>query len=85
VASSSIPAARAPSTGPEISGVAPAKPGLDATVSAVRPALAPATALLASMSAAIAPEQDPILCGHCGRSASNGISCIGMCVADSGY
>ncbi|MFM7313569.1 MAG: hypothetical protein ACKO0M_10450 [Cyanobium sp.] len=30
-----------------------------------------------------APE--PVLCGHCGRTASNGISCIGMCVADSGY
>jgi hypothetical protein len=28
---------------------------------------------------------DPILCGHCGRTASNGISCQGMCVADSGY
>jgi hypothetical protein len=35
--------------------------------------------------AAVALEQDPILCGHCGRSASNGLSCIGMCVADSGY
>lgn len=28
---------------------------------------------------------DPILCQHCGRTASNGISCEGMCVADSGY
>lgn len=28
---------------------------------------------------------EPILCGHCGRTASNGISCQGMCVADSGY
>lgn len=28
---------------------------------------------------------DPILCGHCGRTATNGISCQGMCVADSGY
>ena len=25
------------------------------------------------------------VCGHCGRTASNGLSCIGMCVADSGY
>ena len=28
---------------------------------------------------------DPILCLHCGRTASNGISCEGACVADSGY
>jgi hypothetical protein len=28
---------------------------------------------------------DPVLCGHCGRTASNGLVCIGMCVADSGY
>lgn len=28
---------------------------------------------------------EPILCQHCGRTASNGISCIGACVADSGY
>jgi len=28
---------------------------------------------------------DPVLCGHCGRTASNGISCQGICVADSGY
>jgi hypothetical protein len=31
------------------------------------------------------PTAEPILCGHCGRTASNGISCQGMCVADSGY
>jgi len=28
---------------------------------------------------------DPVLCDHCGRTASNGLSCIGACVADSGY
>jgi hypothetical protein len=28
---------------------------------------------------------DRVLCGHCGRTASNGISCQGSCVADSGY
>jgi hypothetical protein len=28
---------------------------------------------------------DPVLCGHCGRTASNGLTCIGACVADSGY
>ncbi|MEB3201653.1 MAG: hypothetical protein VKK05_02425 [Synechococcus sp.] len=31
------------------------------------------------------PAQDPVLCSHCGRTASNGISCQGSCVADSGY
>ena len=31
------------------------------------------------------PSAEPVLCGHCGRTASNGISCQGMCVADSGY
>ena len=30
-------------------------------------------------------DADPILCRHCGRTASNGISCEGSCVADSGY
>ncbi|UPM51379.1 MULTISPECIES: hypothetical protein [unclassified Synechococcus] len=30
-------------------------------------------------------KEDPVLCGHCGRTASNGLVCIGMCVADSGY
>lgn len=30
-------------------------------------------------------DQDPVLCSHCGRTASNGISCQGICVADSGY
>ena len=28
---------------------------------------------------------DPVLCHHCGRTASNGISCEGYCVADSNY
>ncbi|MEB3326926.1 MAG: hypothetical protein VKI39_04370 [Synechococcus sp.] len=30
-------------------------------------------------------EHDPVLCVHCGRTASNGISCQGSCVADTGY
>jgi hypothetical protein len=34
---------------------------------------------------AINAENEPILCLHCGRTASNGISCEGSCVADSGY
>jgi len=29
--------------------------------------------------------EERVLCSHCGRTASNGISCIGMCVADSDY
>jgi len=32
-----------------------------------------------------AGHQDPVLCNHCGRTASNGIRCLGMCVADSDY
>lgn len=33
------------------------------------------------------PEKDleRVLCHHCGRTASNGISCEGYCVADSNY
>jgi hypothetical protein len=30
-------------------------------------------------------DDEPILCHHCGRTATNGISCVGACVADSGY
>jgi hypothetical protein len=30
-------------------------------------------------------DADPILCRHCGRTANNGISCEGSCVADSDY
>ena len=30
-------------------------------------------------------ENDPILCNHCKRTASNGIRCLGMCVADNDY
>ena len=28
---------------------------------------------------------EKILCNHCGRSASNGIRCQGICVADNEY
>ena len=28
-------------------------------------------------------DKDPILCNHCKRTASNGVRCLGMCVADS--
>ena len=30
-------------------------------------------------------EKDPILCKHCKRTASNGVRCLGMCVADNEY
>jgi hypothetical protein len=50
--------------------------------SADRPAVAPPAAAAGEPPQAAA---DPVLCGHCGRTASNGLVCIGMCVADSGY
>ena len=28
---------------------------------------------------------EPILCNHCKRTASNGVRCLGMCVADNDY
>tara|TARA_Y100001968_G_scaffold294307_1_gene300809 strand:+ start:153 stop:323 length:171 start_codon:yes stop_codon:yes gene_type:complete len=28
---------------------------------------------------------DKILCNHCGRTAINGIRCLGFCVADNDY
>ena len=30
-------------------------------------------------------KKDVILCNHCKRTASNGVRCLGMCVADSDY
>ena len=30
-------------------------------------------------------EKHPILCKHCKRTASNGVRCLGMCVADNDY
>ena len=30
-------------------------------------------------------KKDAILCDHCKRTASNGIRCLGMCVADNDY
>ena len=30
-------------------------------------------------------EKDRILCNHCKRTASNGVRCLGMCVADNDY
>ena len=28
---------------------------------------------------------DKLLCDHCGRTASNGIRCLGICVSDNEY
>ena len=28
---------------------------------------------------------EKVLCNHCGRTANNGIRCLGICVADSEY
>jgi hypothetical protein len=33
----------------------------------------------------LSAEKDPILCNHCKRTASNGVRCLGMCVADNDY
>ena len=33
----------------------------------------------------VSSKKDPILCNHCKRTASNGIRCLGMCVADNDY
>ena len=35
--------------------------------------------------AATAAAAEKVLCQHCGRTASNGLRCIGMCVADNEY
>ena len=33
----------------------------------------------------LSPRKDTILCNHCKRTSSNGIRCLGMCVADNDY
>ena len=33
----------------------------------------------------LSSQKDPILCNHCKRTASNGVRCLGMCVADNDY
>ena len=30
-------------------------------------------------------QPEKILCNHCGRTTSNGIRCLGICVADNDY
>ena len=31
------------------------------------------------------PKEEKILCNHCLRTSSNGIRCMGICVADNDY
>ena len=33
----------------------------------------------------IKTKEEKILCNHCGRTAKNGIRCLGICVADNDY
>ena len=33
----------------------------------------------------LSSEKDSILCNHCKRTISNGVRCLGMCVADNYY
>ncbi|WP_269609014.1 hypothetical protein [Prochlorococcus marinus] len=30
-------------------------------------------------------QPEKVLCNHCGRTSSNGIRCLGICVADNDY
>ena len=30
-------------------------------------------------------QLEKVLCNHCGRTSSNGIRCLGICVADNDY
>tara|TARA_Y100001968_G_scaffold226110_1_gene208898 strand:- start:248 stop:427 length:180 start_codon:yes stop_codon:yes gene_type:complete len=30
-------------------------------------------------------KHEKVLCNHCGRTATNGIRCLGICVSDSDY
>ena len=33
----------------------------------------------------ISSNKEKVLCNHCKRTASNGIRCLGICVADNDY
>tara|TARA_Y100000589_G_scaffold327911_1_gene370797 strand:+ start:3749 stop:3913 length:165 start_codon:yes stop_codon:yes gene_type:complete len=37
------------------------------------------------LSANLEKKEEKILCNHCLRTASNGIRCMGICVADNDY
>ena len=36
-------------------------------------------------SSSLIKEEAPVLCNHCLRTVSNGIRCLGICVADNEY
>ena len=36
-------------------------------------------------SSTVSLDKEKILCNHCKRTASNGIRCLGICVADNDY
>ena len=38
-----------------------------------------------SLKSNLSSKKDVILCNHCKRTASNGVRCLGMCVADNDY
>ncbi|MBM5816899.1 MAG: hypothetical protein VKO26_06390 [Cyanobacteriota bacterium] len=57
----------------------PSSSGRSAAISPSACDVAPADA------ATEADSLDPVLCTHCGRTARNGLTCQGICVADSGY
>ena len=33
----------------------------------------------------LSSKKDEFLCNHCKRTSSNGVRCLGMCVADNDY
>ena len=41
--------------------------------------------ICSSSSSLALDEKDHVLCNHCLRTASNGIRCMGICVADNEY
>jgi hypothetical protein len=43
------------------------------------------TNLEANLEIKIEPKAEKILCPHCRRTATNGVKCQGICVADSDY
>jgi len=45
----------------------------------------PSDALPDSSPSAAQDDEEKILCPHCRRTASNGIKCKGICVADDDY
>ena len=86
--------ASAPSS-PAAAALIPAGVRAGTTVASREPGPGPELALTPARELTSEPETapisgteqtpEPILCRHCGRTASNGLVCEGYCVADSGY